>query len=200
MIIDWNKIEARAGDPVLPAWDAMKRAVRSLRLIQGGGVRLAYGAEGTAISAEDGGASFSHPFTVSVSGNGVTVSKGLVGNIEPVINGAPVSGDANSGQGQPTLAISAGQMDAATLQSWVCVEVRPKGDGTLDPNAPPTITHGAMPTSTDPTVGRCPLALLLWASNGAAGPSQVYQVTYFNLRYERTNPGAGQGVAQHFFL
>ena len=88
-------------------------------------------------------------------------------------------------------------MDATTLQSWACVEVAPRADGTLDPRVPPTVAHRNAPTSTDPAVGRHPLALILWQ---AGTPSRVFEVTYFNLRYVRTTPGPGRGVAQHFFL
>lgn len=190
MIFDWSKLEAQPGDEVRAAWEEMKRAVRALRLLQGTGIRLTETAMGTTISAEGGTASFAHPFTPALSGSSMTFSRGLVNGMEPVISGAPIS------EG-PALALEVAQMDVKTQQSWACVEVSPREDGTLDPRVPPVVAHRNAPTSTDPALGRHPLALILWQ---AGTPSRAFEMTYFNLRYVRTNPVAGQGVAQHFFL
>ena len=195
MFLDLFDLEVRPGDEVLPAWEEMRRAVLALRLVQGTGIRLTESELGTVISAEDGGASFSHPFTPALSGTGIYFSKGLVNGVEPVINGVPISGDAV--KGQPLLALEVAQMDAVTLSSWACVEVTPKTDGSLDPKAPPVVVHRNTPVSNDPALGRHPLALVLW-QNGA--PARVFEVTYFNLRYYRTTPAPGQGLARHFFL
>jgi hypothetical protein len=195
MFLDWTKLQVQPGDEVLPAWEEMRRAVRGLRLLQGMGIQLTDTPMGTTISAEGGNGAFSHPFTAALSGSTMTFSKGLVSNIEPLIGGTPISGDAAGGVPQPELELEAAQMDAGTLQSWACVEVTPKADGTLDPKTPPVVAHRDVPVSTDPALGRHPLALILWAGGV---PSRMFQVTYFNLRYYRTTPG--QGVAQHFFL
>lgn len=197
MYIDWTKLEVRPGDEVLPAWEEMKRAVRALRLLPGTGVQLTDTPLGTAISASAAAASFSHPFTPALSGNVLTFSKGLVNNVEPEIGGTRISGDAGSGTPAPGLVLDGAEMDAKTLQSWACVEVAPRADGTLDPEVAPVVAHRSAPTSADPALGRHPLVLILWQ---AGAPSRAVEVTYFNLRYVRRTPGAGQGLAQHFFL
>ena len=197
MIIDWSKLEARPGDEIRPAWEEMKRAVKALRLLQGRGIQLMDTPQGTAVSAANGAGNFAHPFAAALSGSTMTFSKGLLNGLEPVIGGTPVSGNPDDGTPAPALTLDPAQMDGATLQSWACVEVSPKADGTLDPAVPPVVVHRSTPTSTNPALGRHPLALILWQ---AGRPSRVFEVTYFNLRYVRTTPGAGRGLAQHFFL
>jgi hypothetical protein len=110
----------------------------------------------------------------------------------------PMSGDPSSGRAQPALPLDPSVADPATLESWACLEVTPKSNGTLDNTCLIQIVHRNSPFSTNPLIGRQPLALILWTANQK--PGQIFDQTWFNLRYYRTTPAPGAGVAQHFFL
>ena len=141
-----------------------------------------------------GGGSFSHPFTVMVSGNMARVSRGIVfANIglEPVIGKVPIGGDKT--KRQPSLELNPSRVDKLD-QSWVCVEVTPDEDGKLDPKKPPVVVQRAEPMVLRGPTARFPLALLFYKK----GRAQVFQIAMFHLRYETVLPA--DNARKHFFL
>lgn len=166
------------------------------------GVRVGLSHFGYYVSAAPGVANFSHPFTPRLASNSISFSAGYVNSeFVPVIRtdaGAlvPITGDDKNGV--PSLTLNSDDIDGDTQQSWVCLEVTPNDDGSLDKNSLIQITHRDSPTSIDEKIGRQPLALILW-NNGK--PLKAYPQVWFNLRYARTTPqSAGNGLPRHFFL
>jgi hypothetical protein len=163
--------------------------------------------------APSGGASFAHPWMPSLVGKdgvrlakGVVMSDGLAAGFEPVITEGgkeiPISGDAVKKLPQPTLRL-ASSVATEQLESWVCLEVTPAEDGKLaDAKGAPLagvkieVVHRNAPTLTGKPTGRHPLALIVWS---ASGPARIWPITFFNLRYHRTSPAPGHGLAQHLF-
>lgn len=163
--------------------------------------------------APSGGMSFAHPWRPALVGRdgvrlakGVVITVGLASGYEPTIieggKATPISGDAAKRIAQPTL-----RLDRAVatkgLESWVCLEVTPLKDGTLNDKsgalaagAKIEVVHRNAPTLFGQATGRHPLALIVWS---ASGPARIYPVTFFNLRYHRTTPAPGKGSAQHLF-
>ena len=160
-----------------------------------------------------GGTSFAHPWRPSLVGRdgvrlakGVVLSDGLAAGYEPVITeggkATPISGDAAKRLPPPTLRLERA-VATAQLESWVCVEVTPAKDGTLSDakgalakGVKIEVVHRNAPTLRGHDTGRHPLALIVWS---ASGPSRIFPITMFNLRYHRTTPAPGQGAAQHLF-
>ena len=178
-----------------PTPDAKPATTPPLR--PGANVLLGRNPLGVWVQGPSGGSGFSHPFTVMASGSGVRVSKGLViANItaEPCIDKVPISG--NTTTRQPVLNLDDSAVDDLN-QSWVCVEVTPNADGKLDatPIKPQVVVvQRKYPLTLTGKFGRMPLALLLRKNN----TWQVYQIAYFNFRYEAVNPASGP--RKHFFL
>ena len=152
---------------------------------------------GVWVQGPSGGSGFSHPFTVSASGTGARISKGLVIaniSVEPVIGEVPISG--NTTHRQPVLKLDPSLTDDLN-QSWVCVEVTPNADGKLDakPKTPQAlVVQRSSPVALTGPKGRMPLALLLRKND----TWQVYQIAFFHFRYEAVNPATGP--RKHFFL
>lgn len=144
-----------------------------------------------------GGAVFSHPFTVMVSGEMARVSKGLLIakiSVEPVIGKVPIGGDDKNPQ--PEIKLNAGLVDDLG-QSWICVEVTPDKDGKLDAKAkkPQVVAvQRNHPIALTGETGRKPLALLLRKNDRW----QVFQIAMFHLSYVTSQPA--KGPRQHFFL
>ncbi len=149
------------------------------------------------VDGPSGGAGFSHPFTVTVSGDTARVSKGmLIADIavEPCIGSVPISGDAN--HPQPTLKLDPALTDDLN-QSWVCLLVIPNAEGKLEakPDKPQvTVVQRAFPVSMTGKGGLAPLALLVRKN----GRWQAYQITMFHLRYSMAQPASGP--RRHYFL
>lgn len=161
--------------------------------------------------AQTGGASFAHPWKPSLVGRdgvrlakGVVLSDGLSAGYEPTITEGgktvPISGDAVKKIPQPTLRLDPA-VATAQRESWICLEVTPARDGTLADKSGALaqgvkieVVHRNAPTLTGKATGRHPLAIIVWS---AAGPSRIWPITFFHLRYRRTAPG--QGAAQHLF-
>jgi hypothetical protein len=96
-------------------WNAARAFVRSLRLIQGPGIRLKQGPAGTIISADRGGPPWSHPFKVTLAGTGAAqIVPGFVNLIEPQIEEIPLSGT---------------DKDAPPLLKWKTLKVDQEGRG-----------------------------------------------------------------------
>jgi len=155
---------------------------------------------GFAVAASGGGGNFQHPFKTTFTSDGMLFAAGVVNGLMPVIkvNGTPVPIIGDSKHAQPLLKLDSKAIDRATLQSWACIEVTPNADGSLDAKSLIEIVHRDSPFSNVATVGRQPVALILWTA--ALKPGRVFPQLWFNLRYYRTNPPAGGGAPKHFFL
>jgi hypothetical protein len=149
------------------------------------------------IQGPTSGGDFSHPFTPSLVGDRIRISKGLIiGNIavEPCIGTVPVSGDANNPQ--PTLKLDAGLVDDLG-QSWVGILVLPNVDGKLDakPDKPQvTIVQRKFPNAATGKGGFIAIAQLFRKNDRW----QVFPIAFFNYRYTTSQPA--KGARQHFFL
>ncbi len=175
--------------PPTPAPSAPLRA--------GANVRIGRNALGFWMQGPGGGEGFSHPFTVTLSGSGARVSRGLIlANIavEPLIGKTPVSGGA--GKPQPVLQLDSSLVNA-NGESWVCVQVKPDEEGKLDVDNKKSrveVMQAAHPISAGGDSGRAPLAMVVYKG----GRPQVFQIAMFHLRYETATQT--NGPRKHFFL
>ncbi len=160
----------------------------------GSGTRLTANAAGFSISVPGGSKTFAHPFQAMLSGGQLRLRRGLVDTFEPKIGSVPMSGDAT--HPQPALILNPAVATAAG-ESWACLEVEPDADGFLNKASRIEIVHSREPVSRLKSVGRCPLALIVWRDKQ---PLFAVDIVYFNLRYVRVLKEAGAGPVQHFFL
>lgn len=162
--------------------------------------------------APSGGQSFAHAWKPSLVGkDGVRLAKGVIFSengfaFEPAITeggkAVPISGDAARKLRAPTLRLDRA-IATKQLESWVCVEVMPAKDGTLCDalgalleGVTIEVVHRNAPGLAGEATGRHPLALIVW---GASGPARIWPIAMFHLRYHRTTPAPGKGVAKHLF-
>lgn len=198
-------IKAEPGAEIQPAFQAAKATAMALQPRPGANALLSQTPYGYVISGKPQSGRFAHPFKSSLQGGKVgfvRVAKGLVDIFEPVIRvdgkKVPLSGDAT--HLTPVLKLTPLDGEArsdGSVETWVCVEVTPDEDGAVSKESLIEVVHRDSPKSNDPDVGRHPLALILWAKKE---PRKLFQITYFNLRYYRTNPPEGAGIPHHFFL
>lgn len=199
--------QAQPGEGILPAFRAAQSAAQALQPRAGTGSYLAQTPLGFAISGSSRGRSYNHPWKPSlVPGGGasqISLARGLVDTFTPTIRvgktGPSVPMTGLPGMARPMLKLLEADTAAAEdgSESWVCVEVHPGEDGRLTKESLIEIVHRDAPLSFDPAVGRCPLVHVLWRGGRAM---QAMAIAMFNLRYYRTSPAEGQGVAQHFFF
>ena len=168
----------------------------------GAGALLGKNALGTWIAAPQGGADFSHPFTVTVAGDVAWVSRGVIvaeRAIEPRIGRVPIGG--TDSEPMPMLKLSITK-STAQKESWVCVEVTPTEEGKLTdeegallPGVVVEVVQRDAPSVMAGKTGRAPLALLSYEDPGAP---RVWQVAMFHFRYETVQ--AAEGPRRHYFL
>lgn len=168
----------------------------------GAGALLGRNALGTWIAAPQGGADFSHPFTVTVAGDVAWVSRGVIvaeRAIEPRIGRVPIGG--TDSEPQPVVKLSITK-STAQKESWVCVEVTPTAEGKLTdeegallPGVVVEVVQRDAPSVMAGKTGRAPLALLSYEDPGAP---RVWQVAMFHFRYETVQ--AAEGPRRHYFL
>jgi hypothetical protein len=201
----FRPIDAHPGAEIRPAFEAAQKAATALQPRPGANSLLSLTPLGFTISGRRKRSSFAHPFAVHLAygrgGGGVRIANGrvtlpVVGALEPVIkvNGEMVPITGQDRRTPPTLRLEASVATEAQ-ESWVCVEVVSDEDGNFDEKTVVEVVHRSAPTSNEKTVGRHPLALILWL-NGK--PGSIHQCTHFNLRYVRTTPS--EGMPQHLFL
>lgn len=167
----------------------------------GGGMLLGRNRLGVWLEApHGGGGDFRHPWLVTATGAVARVRSGLVlanVSVEPVIGGVPLSG--TDRQPPPKLKLDAEKTNEAG-ESWVCVEVTPDAEGKLDAEGETSmveVVQRDVPVVSTGDTGRTPLALLVYRESRLV---QVWQVAYFNFRYE-TSKGTEEGARRrHFFL
>src|SRR5581483_4802428 len=172
----------------------MEQPVKQLRPAVGS--RIGINQFGFYVEGNAPAASYPHPFKPALQvgiGAAVKISRGLIlslKNIEPKINGVPISGDTKNAQ--PALKLDAKNLNTGTLASWVCVEAEPNADGVLDEHSRVEIVHEfSQPLVLTGKFGRAPLAMILWSA--AKMPFRAFEIAYFNLRYVHVVPAPGAG-------
>jgi hypothetical protein len=160
---------------------------------------------GFGFSGKGGGATFDHPFRPALSGKNINFKIGLVrslngvGPIQPTIKvgGQQVPMSGKNGNTRTPLVLDPGMQNADGV-SWAVLEVSPDPtSGELIQGALCQLVHGVTTTSTDPNLGRTPIAMILWRKQV---PVQALPCVNFNLLYERVLPKAGNGAPKHFFI
>jgi len=199
-MIDLRDLIVRPGEPVLPAWERLLDWAKQFRLHAGHGVRLNRTPNGTYIIADLPSPSWNHPFQVRLAEREVTVAFGTVNGLVPRIGGRTIDGlDENGRETEPPrLRIEGGPNE--DLRSWIVIDVRTGGEsGELDPSDPEAVVirHARALRPDDKTIGRHPLAMLLWAANGRR-LVRSRQITHFSLGHHY-RAGDGDTPGRHFF-
>ncbi len=176
--------------------------VKTPTMRPGANLLMGRNALGTWFTATGGSGDFSHPFTVSVSGEKCRVSPGLVVadvSVEPMIGKVPLSGGEKTKP--PVLDLDPGLTNDQG-ESWVCVEVTPNKEGKLggekgeaDTTVKVEVVQRDAPTLMGGKTGRTPLAILRYKS--AKSRPEVFQIAFFHLRYQS---GGTAEKRRHFFL
>lgn len=170
----------------------------------GTGLLLGRNPLGTWFSTMGGSGDFSHPFTVTVSGQYAFVSLGyVIADVaaEPKIGRVPISGTDNAPP--PKLKLDPTRTNALG-ESWICVEVTPNKSGKLaaaedaGEAAKVEIVQCDAPFVMAGETGRAPLALLRYDPKDKTAPPELHQIAFFHFRYETTQPA--EGKRRHFFL
>lgn len=120
MIPSLDQLRVRAGQRVKDAWDRLVRYLESIRLLPGPGILLRWTPRGVIVSARIPPADFTGHFAVQLAEDRIRIGFGLVNDIEPTINGRPITG--TEGEEAPELRLSESKFDDAGY-SWICIEV-----------------------------------------------------------------------------
>lgn len=154
---------------------------------------------GAWVSNPSPGMSFTHPWqpvlVYPAKGTyGLRFQKGVVENLEPTINGKPMSGV--NGVNPPILKLDPSQINASTGESWAVLEVTPNATGGLDATCAIQIVHSNNTTpAVGATKGRIALVCIQWK---AGFPQFIWPAVFFNMSYTRT--GSDAGGYHHYFL
>lgn len=146
---------------------------------------------GVSVSNAHSGQSFSHPFQPVLVGMGLRFVRGAVDGFQPTIAGVPMTG--NAGTLPPVLPLKGAT--STTKETWAILQVTPNSKGQLDKDSKIEIIHSATLDDGTVTVGRHPIALIIWR---AKRPVAVWPITFFNLKYAQKKTEK-DGV-RHFFL
>jgi hypothetical protein len=184
MIDELNRLMARPGQRVKPRLRDFLSWVRRQRITVGPGLTMKTGTFGTVISARMSAPSFLGAFTVQIQGDRFSVAKGFVNGLEPKIEGTPISGTDKTPA--PTVQVPKSFMEG---RAWAFVEVK-TGNGFINQEDPESVTIKAGPSlsSSDRSVGRCPIAVFEKKDDGV----RIHQIVFFSLRHAYRNN-------RHFF-
>lgn len=184
--------DARPGDPVLPAMQALVRYERAEQLATGRNTRRRVMPFGTSYSVDASAAPWAHPFKVTVAGSEATVRAGLIESITPTIEGVSLKAET-----QPKVKIT-GQPNAES-ESWIAllVTVNPELERIdLAAEFPAIIIHTNDWTKLETeTLGAIPLALLEWKDRAVSKvtPHVMHNLRHFYRARSGTKP------ARHYF-
>lgn len=134
---------------------------------------------------------WSGAFAIALGGDYVTVNFGMVNEVEPEINGVPISGVTAKGERvqQPQLSLD-DSFDAEGRQ-WVALRVTVGDDGRFSEK--PTVVVTKNLVSGDEKIGLHPLGVF-------TRTSELHQVTHFNLKHAWLKSiRRDSGPARHFF-
>lgn len=187
--------DVHPGDNILQAWRELQRAEGAATVRTGKACRRTRLPMGVALTIDSKRSIFGGSFKASLIGLNVTVGRGLVNNIMPLINGTRL--DAAT---PPQLAISGPPND--DMRSFVCLQIKVDLEtGAFDPEDEEavTIVHSLTPN----TLNGAPLpdemwhhaiAEIKWAD--AKTPSQIFQITRFDVQH-KFYPATGGRGARH---
>lgn len=191
---------ARAGEKILPAYNALAAAVRAWKWFKGDGVRVVDTPLGAIIIRVPEPKIWHHPWRVDLDGDQARVAPGVVNGAMPWIGKSAMDGLDADGEldpdGIPRLTLDDGiYLDGS---SWIALRMRCDADLKLLP----VEQHGAEIVQTTARTwgagytlavktengwqGDFPLALL--RRTGSSGFGQVFQFAHFNIRC-RVRPG-----------
>lgn len=201
-MIDLRDLYVRPGEPVMPAWKRLLEWARQFRLFAGRGVRLTRTPNGTYVVADLKSNPWNHPFKVRLANREATIGFGTVEGLVPRIGTKTIDGlDASGKETEPPKLQLTGEPNE-DLRSWVVVEVKVAAEGgEIDPgdSEAVTIRHVRELGPEDPTIGRHPLAMLIWASNGTT-ILRARQITHFHLSHLYVvDRGAEERPGRHLF-
>lgn len=182
----------KRGDKVIPAWNALLRHIRRLQILPGKGIMLTKSASGTVINSRAAAQAFRGAFWTTFGGDGVTIARGLVNSVEPLISGKKISDPEavlkfdddwdDEGRAYVSLAVKvtseAGRIDPKDKEA-ITVEIRTERKLTSDDGL--TGYHDIAVIVRDPTV-------------------KLFQIAYFSLQHSTVKKDTGQGKGyRHFF-
>jgi hypothetical protein len=188
-----REIESVNSYPIAQEKDATP--AEAPRIMPGRGVRPTVNEVGMALSAPTGGGKFGHPFMPSLFSGAVSFAKGLVDIYEPTIGGRRISDSRARLKLDPAKVNKNGE-------SFVLIEVEPDAEseqgkqGILTPTARVEMVQDAEPDLFSETIGRQPVALIIFKGKTAI---RAFPILFFNVRYERVKPAPGGGRVRHLF-
>jgi hypothetical protein len=186
--------KVQPGDPfTAKLWNQMRDAVAALRPQAGANTRILQNPNNFVISFDPSTLDWSHPFRISQTGKTFTVQLGLINQVEPTIQGLPISGIDKNGKsvvgGAPKLTI-ASDYDSEG-RNWVVLKVTTDELGKIKEAT--IIQTSTWPQPLDPYTGYHPIAMF----KKSAGNAVLFQQTYHNLAHQWIKPSTGLG--RHFF-
>jgi len=204
-----EKVRAKPGQRVLPAWEALIAFIEKTGIIrESPELRVKVTSNGTHVWAPSQYQAWQHPFRVTVSGTSAAVQEGEVNGVAPGIAGVRVSGVDSEGRGVvvPPLPIEA---PASGRESFVALRLALSDLSSIqvidDPERVSIVHRTTLSRDTgggvieDRGVAYQPLAKLVW--NRSSGTvERVFQIVHHNLghRYVAGDSSAGT-TARHFF-
>lgn len=135
---------------------------------------------------------WSGAFAIALGGDYVTVNFGMVNEVEPVINGVPISGVTADGERvqQPKLGLLKAFDEEG--RQWVALQVTVDKNGRFAQN-PTVVVTKDIGSSGDETVGLHPLGVF-------TRTRELHQITHFNLKHAWVKSARrDSGPARHFF-
>lgn len=193
----------RRGDAVIPAVNKLSVFQRSLQILPGRGILLGRATSGVRINARALVTGFTGAWAVSLSGSSITVNRGFIDGIEPVIDDRPISGITSKGEpdpkGQPSLKL---KLDEFTAAGKSFIAIRLKTDATGKIIAP----EGKSPEMTivqtknlnspeDDTVHLHPIAMLRRPPKDKSVFGTLIQIAYFDYQHRSAKQN---GKLRHF--
>ncbi len=133
---------------------------------------------------------FKGSWYVSLGSNTVTVRRGFVDGLEPVIDGKPISGKDAKGNdlkdGQPALKLDASLYEQG--KSWIAIrgECDPETGKILTPKDQPpklAIVQTKILTSADDKIFLHPIAMLRRPADAKTGFGNLSQIAYFDYAH-----------------
>jgi len=166
-----------------------------MKVFPGNNVRTAKFGSDYIVSRTAHSLTFASAFATSFHGSFFLVNYGTVNDVEPTIDGVPISGIDSEGKpaegGQPQL-LNTNQFDAEG-RLWVAVKViTEEGGNGRNIKEVTLITTKALLQENSSTTAVAPLALL-------RDGGELHQIAHFNLKYSKQNEVPGRPRGQHFF-
>lgn len=182
----------KRGDKVIPAWNALLSHIRRLQILPGKGISLTKSAMGTVINSRAAAQPFRGAFWATFGGEGITIGRGFVNSVEPLISGKKIS--------DPEAVLKFDEKWDADGRAYVSIAVKVTSEaGRIDPKDKEAITvelrTERKSSSDDGLIGYHDIAVLI------RDPTvKLFQIAYFSLQHSTAKKDVGQGKGfRHFF-